>query len=144
MSRPLHTPIGVVLAQTTKLISRAFDDALVAAGGSRASWLVLLALKTRKPANQRELAEEVGIQGATLTHHLNAMEADGVITRKRDPDNRRIHQVELTEHGETLFLHLAKAAQAHDRRLRTGFTDAEIAALGSHLDRLARNITDGR
>jgi DNA-binding transcriptional MocR family regulator len=44
--------------------------------------------------NQRQIAESIGIQGATLTHHLNAMEADGVVTRRRDPTNRRVHVVE--------------------------------------------------
>ena len=53
-------------------------------------WLVLLNLKTRRLANQRELAEAVGIREATLTHHLNAMEAGGLITRRRDTANRRI------------------------------------------------------
>ena len=29
----------------------------------------------------------VGIEGATLTHHLGAKEADGLLTRRRDPAN---------------------------------------------------------
>src|SRR4051794_19453504 len=103
MADSFGPPIGLVLSQTAKTVSRVFDDALAAAGGSVPIWLVLLTLKSRRPANQRELARAVGIQGATLTHHLNAMEADGLITRRRDPANRRIHQVALTERGEDLF-----------------------------------------
>jgi MarR family transcriptional regulator for hemolysin len=135
------TPIGLVLSRAAKTASRAFDDALVAAGGSLPVWLIMLALKTKKPPNQRELAAEVGIQGATLTHHLNAMEADGLITRERDPDNRRIHRVALTTTGEALFLHLATAAQTHDRRLRTGLTATDIATLTDLLTRLRNNVT---
>src|SRR4051794_41915202 len=87
--RPAHAPIGLQLANAAKAVSRAFDDALVAAGGSRPEWLALLAVKTRGGASQRELADAVGIQGATLTHHLTGMEAAGLITRRRDPHNRR-------------------------------------------------------
>ena len=47
-------------------MSRAFDEALVAAGGSLPVWLVLLNLKIRPRANQRELAAAVGIREATL------------------------------------------------------------------------------
>ena len=36
-----------------------------------------ISLKSGQLASQRELAEAVGIQGATLTHHLNAMESAG-------------------------------------------------------------------
>src|SRR5256885_15162726 len=86
---PLRTPIGLQLANTAKVVSRAFDDALAAAGGSRPEWLTLLAIKTRARVSQRELASAVGIQGATLTHHLHAMEAAGLVTRARDPENRR-------------------------------------------------------
>lgn len=70
------------------------------------------------------------------------METTGLVTRRRDPDNRRIHVVELTDHGEQLFHQLATAAIAHDKRLRAGFTDDEITTLAGLLHRLAANLTD--
>jgi MarR family transcriptional regulator for hemolysin len=140
VTKPAVRPIGLTLARTAKTISRAFDDALAAAGGSTPVWLILISLKTQPTSNQRELATAVGIQGATLTHHLNAMEADGLITRRRDPANRRVHQVQLTEQGETLFYRLATAARAHDQRLRAGLDDEEIATLERLLGRLQDNV----
>jgi MarR family transcriptional regulator, transcriptional regulator for hemolysin len=137
--RPARTPIGLHLAQATRVVSRAFDDTFAAAGGSLPVWLVLLNIKTQQLANQRELAEAVGIREATLTHHLNAMEADGLITRQRHEANRRIHVVRLTDTGEAAFLRLRDAAIAFDQRLRRGFTDAELTALGGMLDRLSAN-----
>src|SRR3954452_21290715 len=140
VTKPTGRPIGLTLARTTKIVSRAFDDALAAAGGSTPIWLILISLKTQPTSNQRELAEAVGIQGATLTHHLNAMEADGLITRRRDPANRRVHQVVLTERGEALFHRLAAAARAHDERLRADIDDDEIAVLERLLGRLQHNV----
>jgi MarR family transcriptional regulator, transcriptional regulator for hemolysin len=137
--RPARVPIGLALAQAARTVSRAFDDALASAGGTLPVWLVLLNVKTRQLANQRELAEAVGIREATLTHHLNAMEADGLITRERHPANRRIHVVALTEAGETAFLRLRDAAIAFDRQLRGGFTEVELAGLAGLLDRLSGN-----
>ena len=120
-------------------MSRTFDDALAEAGGSLPMWLVLLNLKTRSVANQRELAAAVGVREATLTHHLNAMEAEGLLTRQRDKANRRIHVVELTEAGEAAFLRLRDAAGAFDRRLRRGISAEEIVALEGLLGRLVAN-----
>ena len=137
--RPVHPPIGVHLARAARTVSRAFDDALAEAGGSRPAWLVLLNLKTRRLASQRELADAVGVTEATLTHHLNGMEAEGLITRRRDTANRSVHVVELTEAGEAAFVRLRNAAVAFDRRLRAGLTDEEIAGLERVLDRLASN-----
>src|SRR5271163_3555694 len=96
---PAQPPVGLRLASAARLVRRAFDEALADAGGSLPVWLVLLNLKTRRPANQRELAEAVGVREATLTHHLNSMDAEGLITRRRDTANRRIHVVELTDVG---------------------------------------------
>jgi MarR family transcriptional regulator for hemolysin len=121
-------------------VRRAFDEALSDAGGSLPVWLVLLNLKIRRPANQRELAEAVGVKEATLTHHLNSMESEGLITRQRDTTNRRIHVVELTDAGEASFVRLRTAAVAFDARLRAGITEKEVAGLEAALDRLVRNV----
>jgi MarR family transcriptional regulator for hemolysin len=138
--RPARTPIGLELARAARTVSRAFDDALAEAGGSLPAWLVLLNLKTRQVSSQRELAEAVGVREATLTHHLNAMESQGLVTRTRDPGNRRIHVVELTPAGEAAFVRLAEAATAFDRRLRDGLSDADLDVLATVLGRLAANV----
>ncbi|OHV62151.1 MarR family transcriptional regulator [Pseudofrankia sp. BMG5.36] len=138
---PTRSPIGLHLARTARVVSRAFDEALAAGGGSMPVWLVLLNLKTGGAlANQRELARAVGIREATLTHHLNAIEGQGLIVRRRDPANRRIQNVELTAAGEEAFLRLRKIVVDFDRRLRDGFADQEIVDLERQLDRLVNNV----
>jgi MarR family transcriptional regulator for hemolysin len=140
MSRPTRAPIGLQLTRVAKVASRAFDDALAAGGGSLPVWLVLLSLKTRQLTNQRELADAVGIQEATLSHHLRAMVEAGLVTRDRDPANRRIHQVRLTEAGEAAFRRLRDTAVAFDRRLRTGLSDEDTDTLSRLLGRLEDNV----
>lgn len=141
MPRPSRPPIGLHLARAARSVSRAFDDALAQAGGSVPVWLVLISLKSQQLNNQRELAEAVGIREATLTHHLNAMDEQGLITRRRDPANRRVHLVELTELGEAAFHRMRGAAVAFDEKLRVGFSDDEVASLESLLSRLETNVT---
>ncbi len=142
MAPPRREPIGLQLARTAKVVGRAFDDVLVEAGGSLPTWLILVSLKAQRHGAQRELARAVGVEGPTLTHHLNRMEEAGLVTRTRDPENRRVHQVELTEPGEVAFASLLGTVTAFDRRLRTGFGDAEIDVLSGFLGRLRTNIAD--
>jgi MarR family transcriptional regulator, transcriptional regulator for hemolysin len=142
MGRPTRTPIGLELTRTARTVSRAFNEALEAAGGSLPTWLILLSLKTRSLGNQRELAEAIGIQQATLTHHLNAMSTAGLLTRDRDPGNRRVHIVTLTDTGDAMFFRLRDAAIAFDKRLRHGISDAQISAVGAVLSHLAINVAD--
>lgn len=138
--QPFRLPIGLQLGQAARVVSRAFDDALEEAGGSLPVWLILLNLKIRRPETQRELAEAVGVREATLTHHLNAMDARGLVTRRRDTGNRRIHVVELTDDGEAAFVRLQKAAIAFDARLRNGLADADLDTFGDVLARLSGNV----
>jgi MarR family transcriptional regulator for hemolysin len=138
--RPARAPVGLHLAQAARTVSRAFDDALAEAGGSLPVWLVLLNLKANPRGSQRQVADAVGVSEATLTHHLNALEADGLVTRRRDPDNRRVHVLELTDAGEVAFVGLRDAAAGFDRRLRRGITNDDVDELHTVLDRLTANV----
>jgi MarR family transcriptional regulator, transcriptional regulator for hemolysin len=137
---PFPLPIGLRLAQAARAVERAFDEALAEAGGTLPVWLILLNLKIRKPANQRELAEAVGVREATLTHHLNAMDSRGLVTRTRDAANRRVQVVTLTEAGEATFVRLRHTAIAFDAKLRAGVSDPDLATLSTLLGRLAANV----
>lgn len=142
--RPARPPVGLHLSQAARTVSRAFDEALAKAGGSLPVWLVLLNLKANPQGSQREIAEAMGVTEATLTHHLNAMDTGGLITRRRDPANRRVHLLEMTESGQASFMRLRAAAVDFDRRLRRGITDEELTGLQGLLDRLTANAgTDG-
>lgn len=137
---PFRLPVGLRLAQTARVLERAFDEALAGKGGTLPVWLVLLNLKIREPGNQRELAEAVGVREATLTHHLNAMDARGLITRTRDAANRRVQVVKLTEEGEAAFSRLRDVAIAFDAKLRDGLSQADLDQFDGVLGRLAANV----
>ena len=142
MPSPDVDPIGLQLTRVARTVSRAFDATLAEAGGSLPMWLILVSLKGRAHGAQRELAAAIGIEDATLTHHLNRMERAGLVTRQRDPDNRRVHQVELTKSGDAMFFSLLERVVSFDERLRAGFSDRDLAHARRLLDRLAANVND--
>jgi MarR family transcriptional regulator, transcriptional regulator for hemolysin len=142
--RPHVVPIGLDVSRTGRLLSRAFNDDLVAVGGSLPEWLVLRALKQGDHAMQRDLADAVGIEGATLTHHLNRMEDDGYVRRERSSGDRRSQVVTLTPAGEQQFTALLGEVAAFDEKLCAGFDERELAALRTLLGRLRANIAEAR
>jgi MarR family transcriptional regulator, transcriptional regulator for hemolysin len=139
MPRPTGMPIGLRLADVARDVGRAFDESLTAVGGSRPVWMVLLALKSGAAASQQQIADHIGIRGATLTHHLGGMEQRGLVVRTREPGDRRTQVVRLTDDGEALFVAMAGAAQEFDARLRKGLKAAEVAQLDALLQRLHAN-----
>jgi MarR family transcriptional regulator, transcriptional regulator for hemolysin len=140
---PSRQPIGLLLTRSARTIERAFDDAMAARGGSISIWLILLTLRAGGTRSQREIARSIGLQAATLTHHLNAMETDGLVSRRRDPGNRRNHLVELTPAGEELFGQLRELAASFDATLRAGIEPEDLEAFGRVLGRMYANVTGG-
>ena len=138
--RPRETPIGLQLAHTSKLVSRAFSEALAGANGSVPTWLILSRLMGEKWRAQLDLARAIGIEGPTLTHHLDALEESGLVVRTRDPGDRRAVRVELTEAGREKHGELAQAVIAFNRRLRSGLDETEIQELRALLAKLERNV----
>jgi MarR family transcriptional regulator for hemolysin len=129
-------PLGLLLARSSRAVTHAFEQALAAAGGSVPVWQVLLLVRARQWHAQSHMAEALGISAATLTHHLSALERQGVVRRWRDEGNRRVQQVALTEPGEQLFLGLREIARRHDERLRAELTPEEAETLAALLRRL--------
>ena len=143
MGPPASEPIGLQLIRTAKALSRAFDEALGEVGGSLPTWQVLVSLKGQRHGAQRQIAAAVGVEGPTLTHHLNRLERAGLVERTRDPDNRRVHRVVLTEAGEAAFVSMLGAVQAFDRRLRSGLTERQLADLAEALGVLRAAVGSG-
>jgi MarR family transcriptional regulator for hemolysin len=138
--RPSAPPIGLQLARTSRVVAQAFERAMAEAGGSASTWQVLLLVRTQSWGTQSELAEELGLTSATVTHHLNALERKGLVRRWREDSNRRVQQVELTEDGVELFERLREVANRHDRWLRSQLSEDEVKQLGELLGRLAAGV----
>ena len=138
--RPTGVPLGLQLARTAKTVSRAFNDALAGAGGSLPTWLILTTLRGAAHASQHELARAIGIEGPTLTRHLDQLEAAGLVRRTPHPDDRRAIRVEPTDTGLALHARLLDVVIAFNRRLAAGLPQNELDALRRTLDALEANV----
>jgi MarR family transcriptional regulator for hemolysin len=138
--RPFPAPIGLRLARASRAVTQAFERAMAQAGGSVSTWQVLLLVRSANWDTQSEMAEQLGITGATLTHHLNALERKGLVRRWREENNRRAQRVELTDEGLELFNSLREVAVHHDRLLRSQLTDDEVEQLAALLGRLEAGV----
>jgi MarR family transcriptional regulator for hemolysin len=132
-------PIGRQLHLTSKAVAQAFNAALSEAGGSISTWLILSALEWDQWNTQHDLAAALGIEGPTLTRHLDGLENAGFVVRIRDTADRRAVRLETTEAGRDLHRQLLRVARAFDRQLRAGLSDEEIDGLRSLLLRIEEN-----
>jgi MarR family transcriptional regulator, transcriptional regulator for hemolysin len=141
---PSHPPVGLQLARTAHAATQAFERSMAEAGGSVSTWQVLVLIRSQRWGTQAEMAEAMGLSGATLTHHLNALEAQGLVRRWREPSNRRVQQVELTDSGAVMFNRLRTVATRHDELLRSRLSTEETALLGDLLQKVRAAVTEAR
>jgi MarR family transcriptional regulator for hemolysin len=140
---PTRPPVGLQLARTARTVSQAFERAMAEAGGSASTWQVLLLVRSGQWGTQSRMAEAMGVTGATLTHHLNGLEEQGLVRRWRDAGNRRVQRVELTDAGAELFERLREVALEHDERLRSHLSEPEAEQLAELLDKLQAGVREG-
>jgi len=138
--RPQGTPIGRKLATTSKAVGAAFNAALVAQGGSTPVWLILSSIKQGRWSTQLDLARSLDIEGPTLTRHLDNLEQNGLVRRRRSDADRRAFRVELTDAGEAAHKAMLGAVIAFNRRLLDGLSDQDVAQLDELLAQLADNV----
>jgi MarR family transcriptional regulator for hemolysin len=137
---PARTPIGLTLTRTARVVTNAFERAMAEADGSASAWQVLLLVRAGQWSTQAGMAKAMGITGATLTHHLNALEDQGLVRRWREASNRRVQQVALTDAGEAHFDRLREVAVRHDERLRSTLSEKEVEQLGALLEKLRSGV----
>lgn len=133
-------PLGRDLVFTAKEVRVAFEDALTRAGGSLGTWVVLSALSRGGLVPQKVLANHVHIEGATMTHHIDRLEAQGLVRRRVHAGDRRVRHVEPTPAGRRLHRKLLGVAREFDRAMVAGLSDAEQAELRRLLGRVASNL----
>jgi DNA-binding MarR family transcriptional regulator len=82
---------------------------------------------------QRELGQIMGIDSSILVTLLNPLEADGFVSRERDPVDRRRHIVTLTAAGQRHFDGATRAQRGAEDTLFAGLDDDQRQQLGAML-----------
>jgi DNA-binding MarR family transcriptional regulator len=122
---------------TAKTVRAYVDHQMALAGSSLTAAIVTRILAATPGLTQRELAEQLGIEGPTMARHLDRLERDGVVTRSRDAADRRALRVELTDRGCELHDRLRAVSARTNGHLSTVFAPDELARFEEYLDRVA-------
>jgi DNA-binding MarR family transcriptional regulator len=82
-------------------VGRRAAEATMSPGGLRPRHLIALKLLSEDgPASQQGLTEALRLDPSNVVGLLNELEERGLITRRRDPSDRRRHIVEISLRGE--------------------------------------------
>ncbi|HSU37251.1 MAG TPA: MarR family transcriptional regulator [Propionibacteriaceae bacterium] len=90
--------------------------------------------------SQHELGRLLGLEKSTVSRLAAALERRGWIVRQREPANRRVYRLQLTDDGREVAGRLGEDLRAHHQQLLGALTPTERAALTVGLTGLVRVI----
>lgn len=126
-----------LLTQISKALHRRTTEELL---GMRLKQFMLLGqLRDRGGASQQDLESALLIDANSVVLLLNELEGAGFSVRKRDPNDRRRHLVELTPAGRVALEKAEKARESLEDELLSDFNPEERATLS----KLLRRVLDG-
>lgn len=86
------------------------------------------------------IARRLGLTPAAMTHRIDRMLAQDLVTRERDPDNRVRVIVGLTDTGREKWLQVMRRASVFEEELLQDLSGDERVQLGDLLTRLLRRV----
>jgi len=101
---------------------------------------VLWALQESGPVVMRALSQRLGISPRTVTGLIDALEADGWVTRTPHPDDRRATIITLTSAAQTAISTLRDGYEALAHDLLAGIDPADLAACQSVLGTVQQRL----
>jgi MarR family transcriptional regulator for hemolysin len=130
-----------VLHGTARTWRQAIDRRLKHLGMSQASWMTMaVASKALTPLSQSELADRLGVEGATMVAMVDRLAKAGFIVRQSCPSDRRINRVVLTEAGYRLVQTVQHETAAVRRELLATIDPAKLAIATELLEILQEAI----
>ena len=92
------------LHSTSRSWRQAVDRKLKYLGVSQASWMTIaIAAKARSPLSQSELADKLGVKGATMVAMIDRLVKAGLVNREASTTDRRVKRVVLTPAGIKIY-----------------------------------------
>lgn len=141
-----HIPFTTLMADIHRMFSTSLYRQLKANGInlSRSQWRVLTHLRSQDGLTQSELAERLLIEKAPAGTLIDKLEANGLVERRPDPNDRRARRVFITVKSEPLLPLIEQTVTGLKVQCMEGISEEEQRLLSQTLTRIHLNLQEIR
>jgi DNA-binding MarR family transcriptional regulator len=125
----LTESVGYQLVKARNLVVSEMDAALKELDISSQQMGILLTLRQKVASTPFELSRVLGVDTGLMTRLLDKLEAQGLLVRSRDHEDRRVVNLALTKDGVAVADHIPHIAPDVLNARLTDFTKAELTEL---------------
>src|SRR3954468_18726244 len=119
----------LLLIKLGRITMHRFTEALEPFGIRPRHVAALIELRDHGELTQQSLCGQLHLDPTNLVAILNELEQRGYATRRRDPEDRRRHRVEIARKGIAVIEKVAEVMDGVEADLLEGFEPAERAQL---------------
>jgi DNA-binding MarR family transcriptional regulator len=131
--------VGYQVKVLSQLNTRLFSAALEPYDLTPFHWLVLRCLWEENGVPVSTITARLQEVGGTMTGVLDRMESRGLVSRVRDPSDKRVYRVFLTKRGQELERELMPLIEKIRKQIYKGVAQKDLAAFQKIADRLIEN-----
>ena len=144
-SRPAGPGAAFLLAQIGAHAAARFSERIAALDLTPPQTGLLRAVAANPGQSQQALARHLGTPPSRLVALVDGLDERGLVERRRNPTDRRLHALHPTEAGHDLLRRIGEVTHDHDAEICAGLRDDERAVLTGLLARIAadRGLTPG-
>ena len=129
------------LGETSRMLRRQFNRRAAAQGATSAQWRAMFLLGREPGMKQVELAERLDVEPITAGRIIDRLEEAGLVERRRDPVDRRVWRIYLTDQAEPVLVRMRAVGADVMAGALEGISEEEIAALRAILGRIRENMS---
>ncbi|GAA1972481.1 MarR family winged helix-turn-helix transcriptional regulator [Kitasatospora viridis] len=140
---PQVETIVSTMSRVARRMAVSYGRQLTALGITSAEWEVLKALVVAGSPYRLgpgELAKRLGLTPAAMTHRIDRMVGEELVTRERDEANRVRVIIELTENGRDKWLESMRMAAVFEEELLQDLVPEERTVLSGLLGRMLTRV----
>ncbi|MEV0667537.1 MarR family winged helix-turn-helix transcriptional regulator [Actinomadura luteofluorescens] len=141
---PVQVGVAFLLAQLGAHAAGRFAERIAELDLTPPQAGLLRMLAAAPGRSQRELADELGMPPSRFVPFADELEERGLIERRRNPEDRRLYALYLTDTGFVLLARLAEASGAHEREICQALSENERRQVKALLERVAEQQGLGR
>lgn len=129
-----------LLFKVSRKLRNLLDARIRAQGLTLARALALSALKDQGDFFQKNLADELGIENATLVRIIDALEEQGLVLRNVAQDDRRAKRVTLTPEGRKIVERIEAYAAELSQDVMFGIDEKRVTDAMKVLQHIATAV----
>jgi DNA-binding MarR family transcriptional regulator len=129
--------IAYLLVQLGFHVARRFGERLAPLGLEPRQFGMLTRLAANEGRSQQAIGELIGLNPTRMVFLVDELEKQGLVERRRNPDDRRSYALYLTDQGRAKLSEAVRVSTGHDREIGASLTGAQRKELAALLRQVA-------